>query len=227
MRRGSLITIVAALLYCIFLLGCGTGNLPRARVVNASPDSPNLDVFAGGIVVGSNLPFRAASSYRRIDDGFDDVLFFAAGTDDLLLQGTPFFAQRQEYTIVALDFLQFLNAIVLTDDNSAPSGSNFKLRFVHASPTAAAVDVYITVPTADLAPATASFSNVAFQGFAGYANQPQGTFQLRVTSAGSKDVIADSGTLTFMAGQIRTAVLVNPPGNATEPLGIVLVRDAF
>jgi hypothetical protein len=101
------------------------------------------------------------------------------------------------------------------------------LRFVDASPTAGAVDVYITIPTADLTAVAPSFSNVAFQGFAGYADQPQGTFQLRVTSAGTKNIIADTGPLTFMAGQIRTAVLVNPPGTATEPLGIVLLSDAL
>jgi hypothetical protein len=31
--------------------------------------------------------------------------------------------------------------------------------------------------------------------------------------------------LGFVAGQVRTAVLVNPPGSATEPLSIVLLRD--
>jgi hypothetical protein len=225
MRRGSITIIVAALLYCLFSVGCGTSTLPRARVMNASPDSPRIDVLADGITVGSNLPFRAVSGYRRIDDGFNDVLVFAANSNDLLLEGVPFFGQRQEYTLVVLDFFQFLNAILLTDDNSAPMANDFKLRFIHASPTASAVDVYITVPNADLTVAAPSFANVGFMGFAGYANQPQGAFQLRVTSTGTKNVISDTSALTFMAGQIRTAVLVNPSGSATEPLGIVLLRD--
>jgi hypothetical protein len=149
-----------------------------------------------GITVVSNLPLRAASGYHRINDGF-----------------------------VVLDFFQFLNAILLTDDNSAPMANDFKLRFIHASPTASAVDVYITAPNADFTSAAPSFPNIAFGGFAGYANQPQGTFQLRVTSTGTKNVISDTGALTCMAGQIGRAVLINPPGSATEPLGIVLQRD--
>ena len=193
--------------------------------MNASPDSPRVDVLVDGITVGSNLRFRAASGYHRVDDGFNDVLVFATNSNNLLLEGVPFFGQRQDYTLVVLDFLQFLNAVLLTDDNSAPIANDFKLRFVHASPTASSVDVYITTPNADLTSAAPSFADVAFGGFAGYANQPQGTFQLRVASKGTKNVISDTGALTFTAGQIRTAVLVNPPGSTTEPLGIVLLRD--
>ena len=225
MSRGSVAIIAAALLYCVFGIGCGDIHLPRARVLNASPDSPRVDVLVGLTPVGSNLPFRATSGYQRIDDGFEDVTVFASNSNDLLLEGVPFFGQRQDYTLVVLDFLQFLNAVLLTDDNSAPMANAFKLRFVHASPTASAVDVYITAPNSDLTSVAPSFANVGFGGFAGYANQPQGTFQLRVASKGTKNVIADTGSLTFMAGQIRTAVLVNPPGSATEPLGIVLLRD--
>jgi uncharacterized protein DUF4397 len=225
MRRGSTIPIVAALLCCLFTVACGTNRLPRTRVMNAAPDSPEIDVEVGGIIVARNLAFRAVSSYRTVNDGDNDVLIFASHSNDLLLEGIPFFAQRQEYTLVVLDFLQFLDAILLTDDNSAPMANDFKLRFVNASPTASAVDLYITAVNADLASAMPSFTNVAFGDFAGYENLLQGTFQLRVTTTGTKDVISDSGPLIFTAGQVRTAVLVNPPGSATKPLAIVLLRD--
>jgi hypothetical protein len=225
MRRGGAILIVAALLCCLFTIACGTSRLPRARVMNASPDSPEIDVEVGGIMLSRNLAFRGASGYRRINDGDNDVLVFASRSNDLLLEGVPFFAQRQDYTIIVLDFLQVLDGILLTDDNSAPMANEFRLRFVQASPTAPAVDLYITAVNADLASVMPSFANLAFGDFAGYESLPQGTFQLRVTTTGKKDVISDSGPLTFTAGQIRTAVLVNPPGSATEPLAIVLLRD--
>jgi hypothetical protein len=224
MYRASITIIVTALLCCL-VVGCGTGSLPRARAMNASPDSPNIDVVVGGITIGSNLPFRAASNYHHIDDGFDDVLVLAAHTNDLLLEGVPFFARRLNYTLIVVDFVQFLDAVLLTDDNSAPMPGDFKLRFFHASPTTSAVDLFITAPSADLTSATPVFANIVFEGFAGYADMPQGTFQLRATSTGTTNVIADTGPVTFMAGQIRTAVLVNPPGSATQPLGIVLLRD--
>jgi hypothetical protein len=219
--------VIAALLCCcLFLLACGTGRLPRARVMNASPDSPHLDVFIGGVRTASNLAFAGASGYHRINDGFDGVLVFSADSNDLLLEGVPFFAERRDYTLVVLDFLQFLNAILLTDDNSPPATNAFKLRFVNTSPTAGPVDMYLSAPGVDLTSVAAAFSNVEFGGFAGYASPPQGAIQLRVTPAGSKAVLADSGLLTLTAGQIRTAVLVNPPGTATQPLAIALLRDA-
>ena len=193
--------------------------------MDASPDSPHLDIFVNSILIGRDLAYRNASGYERIDSSFGDLAVFAARSNDLLLEDVPFFAERQDYTVVVLDFVEFLDFALLADDNSAPMPGNFRLRFVHASPTAKAVDFYITAPGADLTTAQPSFADVAFKGFAGYANLPQGAFQLRVTSAGTKEVLADTGALTFAAGQVRTAVLVNPPGSATVPLSIVLLQD--
>lgn len=236
MRRGTLILLIAVVL-CIWLaVGCGSSGssrLPLVRVINASPDSPNLDVvdgfdgFTAGFDIARNLAFRSVSAYTSVNSGSQSVAVFASDSSGLLLQGTPFFGERQDYTIVLLGSVQFLNAILLTDDNSAPAANNFKLRFVHTSPTTNAVDVYITSPNADLASASPSFANIGFGQFAGYATQPQGAFQLRVTLTGTKTVLADTGSVMFTAGQIRTAVLVNPPGTATEPLNIVLVRDVL
>jgi Domain of unknown function (DUF4397) len=224
MRRCAKI-LIAALLCCLFASGCGSSRSPHARVMNASPDSPPLRVFVGNVEIDDFLPFRAVSDYDRIDEGFNDVAVFASHTNDLLLEGTPFFAERQDHTIIVLDSVQFLDAVLLTDDNSPPAPNDFKLRFVHAAPSADAVDAYITAPNEDLGSAQPLFADVVFGGFAGYASLPQGTFQLRVTPAGSKNVIADTGTLGFAAGQVRTAVLVNPPGTATEPLDVVILRD--
>jgi hypothetical protein len=195
--------------------------------MNASPDSPSLKVFVGNVDIDGNVPFRNVSGYQHIDSGFNDVAVFAAHSNDLLLEGVPFFAEQRDYTLIVLGFVQFLDAVLLTDDNSPPTPGNFKMRFVHASPTADAVDFYITAPNADLGSAQPSFTNIAFAGFAGYADMPQGMFQLRATLTGTKTVVADSGALNFAEGQVRTAVLVNPPGTATEPLSIVLLRDVL
>src|SRR5258706_14024720 len=100
----------AALLCCLFALGCGSSRSPHARVMNASPDSPPLRVFVGNVEIDDFLPFRAVSGYDRIDEGFNDVAVFASHTNDLLLEGTPLFAQRQDFTLIVLDSVQFLDA---------------------------------------------------------------------------------------------------------------------
>jgi hypothetical protein len=228
MFRGSKTVIIAALLNCLLAIGCGTSRLPRARAMNASPDSPHLDILINSVVIRRDLTYRTASGYSRIDSGFNDVAVFPTHSNDLLLEDVPFFAERQDYTIVVLDFVQFLDFVLVSADNSAPMPNDFKLRFVHASPTANAADLYITAYDATLTSVTCaqpSFTHVTFGGFAGYANLLQGSFQLRVTPAGAKDVLADTGALSFAGGQVRTAVLVNPLSTATVPLGTVLLRD--
>jgi hypothetical protein len=226
MYRGGARIIAAALLFCAFALGCGSDTQARVRVINASPDSPRLDVLADNALIGSGLHFRDVSGYEHVGTGSHVVSVFDRVTGEVLLEGIPFFAERKDYTIVVVDFLQVLDADLLTDDNSPPAMNEFKLRFLHSSPTANTVDVFITAPGASLTSVDPTFSGLQFRDFAGYATLPQGQFQIRVAETGTTNVVADSGPLMFVAGEVRTALLVNPPGTATEPLALLVVRDA-
>jgi hypothetical protein len=53
------------------------------------------------------------------------------------------------------------------------------------SPSAGAVDIFLTAPNADLAAATPTASNVAYQGSSPYLTLTPGTYQLRAVPAGT------------------------------------------
>jgi hypothetical protein len=56
------------------------------RVVHASPDAPNVDIFAAGAgVVVPNLAFKAASDYLPLDAGSYDLQVRVAGTETVAL----------------------------------------------------------------------------------------------------------------------------------------------
>jgi Domain of unknown function (DUF4397) len=79
------------------------------------------------------------------------------------------------------------------------------VRVLHAASRVPTVDIYVSAPGAAL-PATPTIAALAFANFAPAADQaslkvPQGSYQIRLTTAGSKDVVFDSGSVVFPGGQ--------------------------
>jgi hypothetical protein len=68
-------------------------------------------------------------------------------------------------------------------------------------------------------------TDVVFGDVADYLEAPAGTYQVRVTSTGTKTVVIDSGPLTLATGQVRTAIAVDAPGGG-EPFGLLVLDDA-
>jgi hypothetical protein len=129
-----------------------------------------------------------------------------------------------DYTVIAGGLVSDIAPIVVEDDRSAPSSGNVKVRAVHGAPSAPAVDIYVTAPGADLAAATPVLTGVSFGAASDYLSVPAGDYQVRITPAGSKTVVIDSGSLTLAAGQVRTAIAVDSPGGGA-PFDLLVLAD--
>jgi hypothetical protein len=84
---------------------------------------------------------------------------------------------------------------------------------VHLAPGGPALDLYYTGPSDALTTATPIATAVAFTGSTGYLTPAIGTGRIRVTQAGTKTVLIDSGTLTFATGQVSTLFVLGNPAN--------------
>ena len=73
--------------------------------------------------------------------------------------------------------------MVLSDENTPPSGNILKIRVVHSAPSAPPVDVYVTAPGADINATTPTLSDVAFLGFSDFLEIPEDDYQIRPLSA--------------------------------------------
>jgi hypothetical protein len=92
------------------------------------------------------------------------------------------------------------------------------LRVFNASAPGTSYDVYVTVPGASLDSTPPAFSNVLGSTFSAFGNASAGTpRQVRVTSAGSKNVLVDVGNTALIEGQIATLVIVAPLAGSTRP----------
>lgn len=117
------------------------------RVVHLSPDAPNVDVFVndGASPAFADVPFGQGTTSATLDAGTYDFAVSAAGTtaaDAVLRADGVALEGGASYTVVALDELASISALLLEDDFSPTAASSIRLRAIHAAGGVGTVDVY-------------------------------------------------------------------------------------
>jgi hypothetical protein len=193
----------------LLTLGCGGGGATRFRMVNAVPDESNLDVLVDSTTVATNIAYGTSTNYQSVKSGSRQVQFEPSGTTTSLLQQSISFSSGSDTTLIASNFSSSITALVLADDNSAPSSGDFKLRVVNASPSLGTADVYIVAPATDLNTVSPTLSSLGFDSVSGYQSLTAGSYEVVLTPVGQKFVAVNTGSLTFSSGQVRTFVGLN------------------
>ena len=208
----SIALVGAALL----LNACGNGHA-QTRFVAAVPDAPNVDFLVDGTIQASNLAFPSANGgYLTISSGNHTVEVRPTGsTSDLVNASNVDFINHDQYTVfftgLATANSQTVNQV--PDDNRAPATGNIKLRFFDAAPSGPGhVDIYVVAPSTPITNLSPNIANLAYQQASSYLNVTASTYEIIVTSAGTKTpLLTDQTPPAFTAGQIRTLVVTDPP----------------
>ncbi len=203
-------------------------SMSNVRVAHLSPDAPNVDVYVDGDPVLEDVPYRAVSDYLELEPGTYEVMITAAGDADTVVYDEDLEVAEGSFTIAALGELadenQPFEPAVLEDDISDP-GEDARVRLVHASPDAPAVDV--TVGDGE----TVLFEDAAF-GDAATTEVPGGDYTLEVrpaTENNDGDVVA-TFDVAPEGGSVYSAFAVGylEPGSAPadEAFDLEVVMDA-
>lgn len=122
-----------------------TAEAAMVRVAHMAPDAPNVDVYVDGDRVLSSVPFGATSQYLELPPGTYPVEITAAGDRNTVVFDDDVTVESGAYTIVAAGELaedgKPFKPLVLSDDTSDPGSDQARVRLVHVSPDAPAVDV--------------------------------------------------------------------------------------
>jgi hypothetical protein len=191
----------------------------RLRFVNATPDTAKaraVNVRIDGLAWVANQSYKAATGYVLVLPGSRQIDIRKTQDTTILVANQPVtMTASTDYTLLATGITPDLAGLALTDDNAAPTAGNVKMRLVHASPAAGALDVYVTAPGADLSTETADATNVSFRNAAAYLTLPASSHQIRWTAPGTITVVGDTTTAALASGQIRTVVLLDKAGGGT------------
>ena len=173
------------------------------RVAHLSPDAPAVDVWVNGSVVLNDVPYKAVSDYLKLPAGVHVIEVSPAGEKEpIVIDATVTLNANTSYTVAATGLLSEGDlAPILLIDNRSVVMSNSKVRFVHTSPDAPAVDVA-------LAGGSVLFKEAAFREASDYLELPADTYDLEVRVAGTLDVALDLPGVTLEGGTNYTVFAI-------------------
>ncbi|HEY1015033.1 MAG TPA: DUF4397 domain-containing protein [Herpetosiphonaceae bacterium] len=171
------------------------------RIMHASPDAPAVDIFVNGSAVLTNVPFFALSDRLSLPDGTYDVAIAPAGAGKAaaVWSGPLSVSGGLDATIVALNSVKDLTVKVYPESRSAIPEGQARVRVLHASPDAPAVDIKLA-GTSTVVVKGASFTDAAT------VEVPAGIYQFDISPAGSSQVVFTTPKLRFENGWGYTLV---------------------
>jgi Domain of unknown function (DUF4397) len=204
---------------------------PKVRFVHAVPGAPNVTLQRNGVNESgaTDFAYKDASQYYDVStENYTFTLRTASG--DTELASTTVNADRgNKYTLLALPADSGVELLTIRDPfNKSITSDDARVRVVNAAVNAETFDVYITATGVDLATATPRVSALGYKSVAPQSGDDSveiegGTYQLRLTPAGSKTPFFDQ---TVSAPADGDWLLVALP-DAAEPnsVRLLLVRS--
>jgi hypothetical protein len=154
------------------------------RVVHASPDAPNVDVYVDGTLAIPNLPFGQATDLLGIPAGARNIKVTPAGlAAPVVIDATVTFEACKAYEVSATGFLADIQAQVYEIDRSSTGKKTTRIRAIHNSPDAPPVKVFVA------GSATPLFDTFSFPNATGFIEVPAGTYDLEVRIASNNDLV--------------------------------------
>jgi hypothetical protein len=221
-RRMAILAVAAAPLV---LAACGdddnnvtapSAGTANVRVAHLSPDAPPVDVYVNGTKALSGVAFKDVSAYLPVQAGSTNFRVTPANaTTPAVIDATVNLNVGGNYTVAATGLLAGIQPIVLQDDRGTTGQS--KVRFVHASPDAPAVDIAVTG-------GPVLFSNVAFREASGYPQVAPATYDLEARPAGTTTAALSVPDVSLRPGTNYTIFAVGLLSNGS--LAALPVVDA-
>jgi hypothetical protein len=195
---------------CTDALGIGMPGDACVNVIHASPDAPAVDVYVDGTQALTGLEFGAASGWVALPAGEHQVQVVPTGAEpaDAVIDATLTHEEGAAYEVAAVGLVAEIQAQVFPANLSMLGEEEARIRVVHASPDAPAVDVAVTGGDV-LVP------ELAFPEASDDLTVPAGSYDLEVRVAGTEDVALPLPGVTLEAGMVYSVYAVGQVGDGT------------
>ncbi len=175
--------------------------MASVRVIHTSYDAPAVDVRVDGAVAISDLGYGEPSGYADVAAGTRSITVTPNGaTSPVVIAADLMLDKDVDYTVYAVNNLSNIEPVVTVDDRTPVSGKA-KVRFLHASPDAPAVDIRLNSGDGPVV-----FGNEAFKDYTDYAEVDPGSYTFVVTPTGSTAEVVVFDPIAVSAGMVYTVV---------------------
>jgi len=213
------------------LAGCNSGNgvgaMPintTVRVINLVPNAPpitfTIDTNAP-LVTG--LAFEQQTLYLDTTSGSHEFRVTDGG-NSTLVDVTVSLTNGQAYTFVVYGPQEAANSQLLADSPisipqdgtivTLPNAGTFAVRLANVAEGVGAIDLYLTAPGADLAFTAPTIINASFGLTTVFVPVTTGSYELRIATNGTKNVVYDTGTVIAFGDQTIVQVVTYGKGSA-------------
>jgi hypothetical protein len=229
-RRAATAALAALTLASSVLLGCqsvqtSAPSQTQVRVIDASYNAPAIDVDVATTQIATNIGAATFTNYAFLSPENATAYVYPTGTTKATAQVAGEFLVAQQHSVLITDSGTTYTASILTDQPIAAPAGYFSIRFLQQAPKAGAVDIYLLASGGTLADANPVFSNVAPQSMEGYVNVVAGTYTIVVTPAGVITTPYTSASITFVGGQVRTALIMDAQLTKNPPVTVTIGDD--
>jgi hypothetical protein len=202
MKRLIVLPIVLLLVLLTGSVAMADDGPAQLRIFHASPDAPAVNILVDGRVMFSQVTYGYVTHYAMLEAGDYNIKVVSADRDQLVvIDANLTLEANKRYTVSAVGTLANIEPLVLEDNTDPPEPGKAKVRAVHASPDAPAVDV--AVKDGDVL-----FSNAPFKGVTDYQVVDAGGYSLEVRGTGTDTVVLDIPYAGFPSGSTATVVVL-------------------
>ncbi|MCL1137644.1 DUF4397 domain-containing protein [Shewanella pneumatophori] len=175
----------------------------QIRVIHAGSDAPLVNIVANGNSFIDDVDYAVSSGLATVPSGSYAIAVdaqLADGSTTTVLSADLETEADTEYTAVALGNVadDSLMLKLIANPEQAIAANYARVQVLHASPAVGLVDVYVTEPNADLSAIQPTLS-ANYMDASTQLEVAAAEYQIRITAAGLKEAVYDSGPVTLDA----------------------------
>jgi hypothetical protein len=196
------------------------------RTVHLSPNAPEVDIYVDSTITTRGLAYLGATTYLPLEGQNINVKVTPTGSLSSVINADIALPSRHN-TIIALNDLGSLEAIILSDNRDAPELGKAKVRVGHGIPVVGQVDVYVLSSSNNcsaLGTQSPTLTNVSFKDVSGYLELNSGTYDICITASNSTSAAIVGNDIIFPSGSIYTIFAANGQ-NDYESYGLIILDD--
>jgi hypothetical protein len=201
----TLISAAAACAAVFLFAGCTAegqkSNIGKVRTFNAVFESSALRVDADDDAIVSQLPYASLANYKELNSGSRVFKAYSSGGTKLF-ETTFTLSEGAKQLFVVAGTLGNYSGFFVDDSSSEPGDNKIKVRMIHAAAGVPALDVYLTSTSEDISGINPTLSATAYKANSSFLELASGTYKLRLTTNGTKDVVYESDALTLNSKDI-------------------------